>query len=309
MDDIPNDEAFAVKLKHVLDELERMSRAEDCIEEVSAKDLCDGEVDCVRVYSANNNKYLFLDDLLNVLAWFYRKNNISQSQNAKFDLKIDSINVGNSDKEESVICDVVCTKELTIENLRTFFQVQNNTELSSSKHETNTVAPKSNEERMSYVPENREEALFEKQSCLVENKDTEFFFSDEWTNEMIETVISKVTKSKCEEDGSLKGDGNDRKLSHKENNKAFKRIKHEISDRPFICTLQNCNRAFKRLEHLKRHHRIHTGERPFRCTYPGCYKTFARSDNLSQHLKIHNASSIYKIEPSIDALDFMKRSF
>lgn len=54
-----------------------------------------------------------------------------------------------------------------------------------------------------------------------------------------------------------------------------------------MCPVMQCQRRFKRLEHLKRHMRIHTLERPFACTYPGCHKTFSRSDNLSQHIKTH----------------------
>ncbi|SAL96745.1 hypothetical protein [Absidia glauca] len=51
------------------------------------------------------------------------------------------------------------------------------------------------------------------------------------------------------------------------------------------CPVHQCQRKFKRLEHLKRHMRIHTMERPFACT--SCNKTFSRSDNLSQHQKTH----------------------
>lgn len=54
-----------------------------------------------------------------------------------------------------------------------------------------------------------------------------------------------------------------------------------------ICPVIQCSRRFKRLEHLKRHMRIHTLEKPFCCTYPGCQKSFSRSDNLAQHAKTH----------------------
>lgn len=60
-----------------------------------------------------------------------------------------------------------------------------------------------------------------------------------------------------------------------------------ITMKSHACPVTQCMRRFKRLEHLKRHMRIHTLERPFRCSYPGCQKNFSRSDNLSQHIKTH----------------------
>lgn len=54
--------------------------------------------------------------------------------------------------------------------------------------------------------------------------------------------------------------------------------------KPFPCS--ECDKQFKRLEHLKRHVRsVHSSIRPFHCKY--CEKKFSRLDNLAQHSKTH----------------------
>ncbi|KAJ2082504.1 hypothetical protein H4R24_001530 [Coemansia sp. RSA 988] len=57
--------------------------------------------------------------------------------------------------------------------------------------------------------------------------------------------------------------------------------------KPFMCPM--CDSRFGRLEHVKRHQLVHTGERQFEC--PACNKSFARKDNMVQHLRAHQRKS------------------
>lgn len=58
---------------------------------------------------------------------------------------------------------------------------------------------------------------------------------------------------------------------------------------PFRCT--ECNREFNRMENLKTHLRIHTGERPYNCSV--CSKCFRHSGALTRHFRIHTGEKPY----------------
>lgn len=55
--------------------------------------------------------------------------------------------------------------------------------------------------------------------------------------------------------------------------------------KPHEC--KHCHKTFKRLEHLKRHLKIHTDERPYQCDVHQCGRRFSRSDNLRAHRRTH----------------------
>ncbi|XP_034544211.1 zinc finger protein 90-like [Notolabrus celidotus] len=58
---------------------------------------------------------------------------------------------------------------------------------------------------------------------------------------------------------------------------------------PFRCI--ECNREFNRMENLKTHLRIHTGERPYTCSV--CSKCFRHSGALTRHFRIHTGEKPY----------------
>ncbi|XP_038844839.1 zinc finger and SCAN domain-containing protein 5C-like [Salvelinus namaycush] len=81
-----------------------------------------------------------------------------------------------------------------------------------------------------------------------------------------------------------------RSLVHpKDMNKLPKRNLYPPGRSPYHCSL--CGRDFNRMEHLKIHQRIHTGERPYACTV--CNARFRHSWALTRHFRIHTGEKPY----------------
>ncbi|XP_076244279.1 uncharacterized protein LOC143185274 isoform X2 [Calliopsis andreniformis] len=59
--------------------------------------------------------------------------------------------------------------------------------------------------------------------------------------------------------------------------------------RPHKCRI--CHAAFRKISHLKQHHRRHTGERPYKCTK--CDRRFTSNSVLKSHLHTHEDSRPY----------------
>ncbi|XP_031232875.1 Krueppel-like factor 17, partial [Mastomys coucha] len=57
--------------------------------------------------------------------------------------------------------------------------------------------------------------------------------------------------------------------------------------RPYVCSYDNCGKAYTKRSHLVTHQRKHTGEKPYACDWKGCTWKFFRSDELGRHKRIH----------------------
>ncbi|XP_004631175.1 transcription factor IIIA [Octodon degus] len=81
--------------------------------------------------------------------------------------------------------------------------------------------------------------------------------------------------------------GCDQKFNTKSNLKKHFERKHENQQKQYVCSFEDCKKAFKKHQQLKIHQCQHRREPPFRCTQEGCGKHFASPSSLKRHGKVH----------------------
>ncbi|KAJ7576464.1 zinc finger protein [Mycena floridula] len=62
-------------------------------------------------------------------------------------------------------------------------------------------------------------------------------------------------------------------------------MRGHTGERPFRCSVPDCDKAFLDSTALKNHSVVHTGYRPFKC--PKCHRVFARKSQLKTHQSVH----------------------
>ena len=62
-------------------------------------------------------------------------------------------------------------------------------------------------------------------------------------------------------------------------------------ERVYEC--KDCDKAFTREEHLKRHAKSHTDEPVHRCEVLGCSKAYTRKERLTRHYKVSSSSQLF----------------
>uniref|UniRef100_A0A0D9RZG3 Transcription factor IIIA n=1 Tax=Chlorocebus sabaeus TaxID=60711 RepID=A0A0D9RZG3_CHLSB len=82
-------------------------------------------------------------------------------------------------------------------------------------------------------------------------------------------------------------DGCGQKFNTKSNLKKHFERKHENQQKQYICSFEDCRKAFKKHQQLKIHQCQHTSEPLFKCTQEGCGKHFASPSKLKRHAKTH----------------------
>mmetsp|Transcript_27324 Transcript_27324/g.93266 ORF Transcript_27324/g.93266 Transcript_27324/m.93266 type:complete len:426 (-) Transcript_27324:194-1471(-) len=88
--------------------------------------------------------------------------------------------------------------------------------------------------------------------------------------------------------------------------KAIHVRKAHTFERPFVCKVEGCNKAFFSSGDLKTHTQTHSGDRPFKCSY--CDKALSSRNALKVHVKaLHTLERPFKCEYPGCSITYMTR--
>lgn len=78
----------------------------------------------------------------------------------------------------------------------------------------------------------------------------------------------------------------------------------------YSCTYANCQKSYKRAQHLEEHMKKHTGEKPYACNKPGCTWKISCSKDLKRHKQKHSVVRPYpcpRCNKNFARLEYLKQ--
>jgi zinc-finger protein CreA/MIG len=242
----------------------------------------------IYIFHLRNRDFFCLRDLVDIFDYFFKISNPMEFyryiRSVVFVERLGALDDTMENRDLEIICSEYLTDDL-FEDIREKFGSPGHCGRTSTMPEYSTIPFFSEKSFLMSEDEHQNSPVQEMSSFHPQDAVSGMCpFREQWTEKIMDGILQNIYCGDSEKDirpsGIKRNMGRGRSPGKAEN----------IKDRPFICKYEGCKRAFKRLEHLKRHNLMHTGERPFKCKYPGCLKAFSRSDNLSQHYKIHSIS-------------------